>query len=55
MKLGYARASTSEQDTAAQVSALRSADCEKIFREKVSGGRWDTPELIRLLDQNCGH
>ncbi len=43
--------STSEQDTAAQVSALKSAGCEKIFREKASGGRWDRPELIRLLDQ----
>ena len=29
MKLGYARVSTSEQDTAAQVSALKSAGCEK--------------------------
>src|SRR6202161_4523382 len=51
MKLGYARVSISEQDTAAQVSALKSAGCEKIFREKASGGRWDRPELQRLLDQ----
>jgi DNA invertase Pin-like site-specific DNA recombinase len=51
MKLGYARVSTNEQDTAAQVSALESAGCEKIFREKASGGRWDRPELTRLLDQ----
>jgi DNA invertase Pin-like site-specific DNA recombinase len=51
MKLGYARVSTNEQDTAAQVSALKSAGCEKIFREKASGGRRDRPELIRLLDQ----
>ena len=34
MLLGYARVSTNEQDTAAQVSALKSAGCEKIFREK---------------------
>jgi DNA invertase Pin-like site-specific DNA recombinase len=40
-----------EQDTAAQVSALKSAGCEKIFREKASGGRWDRPELHRLLEQ----
>jgi DNA invertase Pin-like site-specific DNA recombinase len=51
MLLGYARVSTNEQDTAAQVSALQSAGCEKIFREKASGGRWDRPELNRLLDQ----
>jgi DNA invertase Pin-like site-specific DNA recombinase len=51
MQLGYGRVSTNEQDTAAQVSALKSAGCEKIFREKASGGRWDRPELQRLLDQ----
>src|SRR6202047_4188223 len=51
MLLGYARVSTNEQDTAAQVSAVKSAGCEKIFREKASGGRWDRPELQRLLDQ----
>lgn len=51
MMLGYARVSTSEQDTASQVSALKSAGCEKIFLEKASGGRWDRPELHRLLDQ----
>jgi DNA invertase Pin-like site-specific DNA recombinase len=51
MQLGYGRVSTNEQDTAAQVAALKSAGCEKIFREKASGGRWDRPELQRLLDQ----
>jgi DNA invertase Pin-like site-specific DNA recombinase len=51
MMLGYARVSTTEQDTTAQVSALKAAGCEKIFREKASGGRWDRPELHRLLDQ----
>src|ERR1700731_714084 len=51
MTLGYAGVSTDEQDTSAQVSALKSAGCEKIFCEKASGGRWDRPELLRLLDQ----
>jgi DNA invertase Pin-like site-specific DNA recombinase len=51
MMLGYARVSTSEQDTAVQVSALKSGGCGKIFHEKMSGGRWDRPELHRLIDQ----
>jgi DNA invertase Pin-like site-specific DNA recombinase len=33
------------------VTALRAAGCERIYREKASGGRWDRPELHRLLDQ----
>ena len=51
MLIGYARVSTNEQDTTAQAAALRAAGCERIFREKASGGRWDRPELHRLLDQ----
>ena len=39
------------QDTAAQVSALKSAGCKRVFEDKASGGRWDRPELHRLLDQ----
>jgi DNA invertase Pin-like site-specific DNA recombinase len=51
MLIGYARVSTSEQETATQVTALKTAGCERIYREKASGGRWDRPELHRLLDQ----
>ena len=51
MLIGYARVSTDDQDTALQVTALKAAGCERIFREKASGGRWDRPELHRLLDQ----
>jgi len=51
MLLGYARVSTDDQDTAAQVAALKAAGCARLFREKASGGRWDRPELHRLLDQ----
>lgn len=50
MLIGYARISTSEQDTTAQVAALRASGCDKIFREKASGGRWDRPELQKLLN-----
>jgi len=51
MLIGYARVSTDDQDTTAQVMALKAAECERIYREKASGGRWDRPELHRLLDQ----
>jgi DNA invertase Pin-like site-specific DNA recombinase len=52
MLIGYARVSkTDGQDTAAQVDALRAAGCGRVFEEKASGGRWDRPELHRLLDQ----
>ena len=51
MLLGYARVSTQDQDTTAQITALRAAGCELIFQEKASGGRWDRPELHRLLGQ----
>lgn len=51
MNQGYARVSTDEQDTAPQVAALREAGCERIYEEKASGGRWDRPELLRMLEQ----
>src|SRR5205823_618398 len=50
MLIGYARVSTNDQETAAQVAALKAVGCERIYREKASGGRWDRPELHRLLD-----
>ncbi|KAB0679665.1 recombinase family protein [Aureimonas leprariae] len=51
MLLGYARVSTADdQSTASQARALREAGCQRIFEEVASGGRWDRPELQRLLD-----
>jgi DNA invertase Pin-like site-specific DNA recombinase len=50
MLIGYSRVSTNQQDTTAQTAALKSAGCERNYREKASGGRWDRPELHRLLD-----
>ncbi len=51
MVTGYARVSTQEQDSSVQVKALKAAGCERIFKENAGGGRWDRPELHRLLDQ----
>ncbi len=51
MFIGYARVSTQDQDSAAQIDALKTAGCERIFQEKASGGRWNRPELHNLLGQ----
>jgi len=48
--LGYGRVSREGQDLAQQRAARRAAGCTRLFEEKASGGRWDRPELDRLLD-----
>jgi len=51
MLLGYARVSKAgDQDTAAQVGALKAAGCARVYEDTASGGRWDRPELHHLLD-----
>lgn len=52
MLLGYARVSKGDEHTnALQAKALRAAGCRKLFEEAASGGRWDRPELHRMLDR----
>ena len=51
MHLGYARVSTVDQDLAIQIAALKSAGCERIFQEKVTGALRARPELERMLAQ----
>lgn len=51
MVIGYARVSTSLQDTAAQLPDLRKAGCRKIYQETMSGGTLDRPELEKCLDR----
>src|ERR1041385_5426535 len=49
--LGYARVSRGdEQNDLLQAKALRAAGCRRVFEEVASGGRWDRPELHRMLD-----
>ncbi len=53
--LGYARVSkVDEQNNALLAKALRAAGCRRLFEESASGGRWDRPELHRMLDQLRG-
>lgn len=49
MLVGYARVSTTDQDTALQQDALEAAGCERIFQEKASGARVDRSELAAAL------
>jgi DNA invertase Pin-like site-specific DNA recombinase len=49
VKYGYARVSTTEQDHAGQVDALKAAGAVKVFSEKISGMRTDRPQLGRAI------
>jgi DNA invertase Pin-like site-specific DNA recombinase len=45
----WTRASTDGQSLAAQIAELRTAKCEKVFQEKISGSRSDRKQLARLM------
>ena len=50
--LGYARVSKrDEQNNTLQAKALRATGCRRLFEEAASGGRWDRPELHRMMNQ----
>ena len=48
MIIGYARVSTKDQNLDLQVSALKNAGCEKIFKEKLSVAK-DRTELGLMI------
>ena len=50
MRIGYARVSTDQQETALQIDALKQAKCGRVYQEKASGSKTDRPELIRMID-----
>ncbi len=47
--IGYARVSTEDQATDAQVDVLKAAGCAEIFREHMSGAKTSRPELAKAL------
>jgi len=49
MLVGYARVSTQDQNLALQHDALRAAQCERIFDDKMSGARAARPGLTEAL------
>jgi len=48
--VGYARVSTGEQSTSAQLAALRAAGCDRIFEEHASGGLRTRPRLEEAVE-----
>ena len=48
-KIGYARVSMQDQELSLQIDALKRADCEQIYEEKVSGKNTDRPKLANCL------
>lgn len=51
MLIGYARVSTSDQDLSSQEDILKSAGCEKIYTDVVSGVKTARPGLNSALSQ----
>ena len=47
--IGYARVSTEDQSTDAQIDVLKVAGCAEIFREHMSGAKASRPELAKAL------
>lgn len=50
MRVGYARVSTRDQNTAMQTEALTAGGCEKIFEETASGAKVDRLELNKAIE-----
>jgi DNA invertase Pin-like site-specific DNA recombinase len=49
-RIGYARVSTSDQDTSIQIEQLQTAGCDRIFHEKASGSSQNRTQLNEMLN-----
>lgn len=49
MKVGYARVSTTDQHLERQLDSLQAQDCERIYKEKMTGTKANRPELEKML------
>lgn len=50
MNLGYARVSTKDPDVTFQLDALKKAECDQIYYEKITGTIKERPQLNKLLE-----
>lgn len=50
MVIGYIRVSTSDQNEARQVEALKKENCEKFYIDKCSGKNLQRPEFKKMMD-----
>ncbi|MBP2202175.1 DNA invertase Pin-like site-specific DNA recombinase [Methanococcus voltae] len=50
MIIGYARVSTKEQNIEKYIEELERAGCEKIYFEKISGGKSERPEFNKMME-----
>jgi DNA invertase Pin-like site-specific DNA recombinase len=49
MIYGYARLSTDAQDLTSQLTQLKAAGCQEVFREKITGTTANRPQLKKLM------